>query len=315
LNITLYDSPHHDVKYVNIQNTTKNLQIQNHKKILVYCDTRWAIGRIYKDVDKYLNNEFSFTYYDWAKHSPDVIIPLIKEYDICITNLVIISHFKSLDISSDDLKKTIFSCHGFAEFNHLKDFSFPTEPIYSITSNSISSLFPENMQPDLIHTYNGVELSNFNYVKRNGNIEKIGWCGNSLVDWKRSNWAIDISNKTNLLLSFATSLSYDDLKLWYNKIDVLLINSGPEYWKETGPLPAFEAIASGVLVIGTSVGNFAEVPGPKYATVDEAIEILLELKQDSDKVKQLANEQYEYVKNHLSYEVLANQWREMYRKI
>ena len=28
------------------------------KKILVYCDTQWAIGRIYKDLEKYLTNDF-----------------------------------------------------------------------------------------------------------------------------------------------------------------------------------------------------------------------------------------------------------------
>ena len=285
------------------------------KKVLVYCDTHWAIGRVYKDIEKYLNREFSFTYYDWADYNAHFIISLLNDYDIFITNLCNIQHFKSLDISSDDLKKTIFSCHGFPELEQLKNFSFPKEPIYSITSKSIQSLFPENMQQDLIHTYNGVELSNFNYKPKNGNIEKMGWCGNPNLELKRSNWSIDISNKTNLLLSFASNLSYEELKQWYNKIDVLLINSGPEYWKETGPLPAFEAVASGVLVIGTKVGNFAEIPGPKYATIEEAIEILLELKQTPDKVKKITEEQYEYVKNNFSYEVLANQWREMYRKI
>jgi len=283
------------------------------KKILVYCDTHWAIGRIYKDIDKYLDKDFSFTYYDWAEHAPNFIISLIDDYDVFITNLVNIKHFHHM--SSDKLKKTIFSCHGFKEFVSLDNYSFPKEPVYSIVSKSVVELFPENMRNDLIHTYNGVELTNFNYIKRNGNIEKLGWCGASHIDWKRSKLSIEIAGKTKLSLSFACKLSYEELKQWYNKIDVLLINSGPEYSKETGPLPAFEAIASGVLVIGTYVGNFAEVPGPKYSTVDEAVDILLDLKQNPEKVRQIANEQYECVKKNWTYEILSNQWRKMYETI
>ena len=37
------------------------MNIHYMKKVLVYCDTHWAIGRIYKDVEKYLDNEFIFT--------------------------------------------------------------------------------------------------------------------------------------------------------------------------------------------------------------------------------------------------------------
>jgi len=282
------------------------------KKIVVYCDTQWAIGRIYKDVEKYLLNEFEFTYYDWADYNPNYIIEIMDNFDICITNLVNIGHF--INLTSNQLKKMIFACHGYPEFENLKNFEFPKEPSYAITSKSIISLFPENIQHVLYHTYNGVELSNFNYIKRSGKLEKMGWCGSPRLECKRSNWCITISGKTKLDLMFATSLSYEELKKWYNKIDVLLINSGPEYWRETGPLPAFEAIASGVLVIGTKVGNFAEIPGPKYETVEEAVAILLDLKKNQDKVIEIMNEQYACIQNNWIYEILANQWRNMYHQ-
>ena len=282
------------------------------KKILVYCDTQWAIGRIYKDIEKYLNNEFEFTYYDWKDYKVDMIISLLDNFDIFITNLANIAHF--INASNNNLRKMIFSFHGFPELENLNSFEFPKEFSYAITSKSILNLFPENMQQTLYHTYNGVELSNFNYIKRSGNLERMGWCGSFNFECKRPNWCVEISAKTKLGLMFATKLSYEELRKWYNKIDVLLINSGPEHWRETGPLPAFEAIASGVLVIGTNVGNFAEIPGPKYTTVEEAATILLDLKKDPEKVKKIMEEQYECVKKNWTYETLANQWRNMYRQ-
>ena len=64
------------------------------KKILVYCDTQWAIGRIYKDVEKYLENEFEFTYYDWKDYKVEMIILLLDNCDIFITNLTNIKNPK-----------------------------------------------------------------------------------------------------------------------------------------------------------------------------------------------------------------------------
>lgn len=284
--------------------------MSNKKKILVYEQTHWAIGRVYKGVDKYLTDDYEIKYYDLT-NSFETIISLLNDFDIVITNVAYIEKFTNL--SSEKLKKIIFCCHGFPDLLNLQNFVFPLEPTYSIVSKSILQLFPESIKHSIVYTYNGVELSNFNYNKRSGVLEKIGWCGAPNLELKRANWCKEISSKTNLLLTFATNLPIDRMKDWYNKIDLLLINSGPEHWKETGPLPAFEAIASGVLVIGTRVGNFAEIPGPKYETIEEATTIIEELKQNPEKVRQISLEQYECVKKNWTYEVLADQWRNMYK--
>ena len=72
---------------------------------------------------------------------------------------------------------------------------------------------------------------------------------------------------------------------WYKTIDVLLVTAGP--------LPPFEAILSGVLVIGTAVGNFQLLPGPKFSKIEEVAVLLKDLKKLPDRVKALAKEQYE----------------------
>jgi hypothetical protein len=133
------------------------------KKILVHCDTNWAIGRIYKDLNKYLEKDFLLSYYDWAIYHPNYILELLDNFDILITNLVNIKYF--INVPPEKLKKMIFSCHGYIEFHPLNNFIFPKEPIYSIVSKSVETLFPENMRKKLFHTYNGVELTQFNYIK------------------------------------------------------------------------------------------------------------------------------------------------------
>lgn len=289
--------------------------MKSTKKILVYCDTTWAIGRIYKDLDKYLNTYFQFTYFDWAHHSPDYIISILNNYDMCITNIIFIKVF--LHLEQQILNKFIFSCHGFQEMQDLlySKIALPVGPTYSILSKSVKDLFPKELQSLLCHTYNGVELSNFDYIKRNGELKNLGWCGGRYIEYKRVGWCNEICEKTGLNFHIESFLSYDELRKWYSTIDILLINSGPFYYSETGPLPAFEAIASGVIVIGTSVGNFAEIPGPKYSSIEEAVSIIEDLKKNPNKVRQIAEEQYECVKNKWSYEHLSKQWMDMYNKI
>ena len=123
--------------------------------------------------------------------------------------------------------------------------------------------------------------------------------------------AVEIAHAVNLKLNIAEGLSRTEMVAWYSTIDVLLITAGPENWCETGPLPAFEAIASGVLVIGTNVGNFSRVPGPKFSTVEEAVQILNDLKNNPEKVKQFAKEQYKCVMELWTYEKNAGQWKTM----
>lgn len=287
------------------------------KKLLVYCDTGWAIGRIYKDLDNYLNSDFDITYCDWGQYDMKCIKMLIMSgyFDIYITNLIYLKFF--YDLPDEHLKKFIFSCHGFQELldlSYSKNF-LPLNTNYSILSKSIEIFFPEPIKSKLYHAYNGVELSNFDYIKRNGELKKVGWCGGKNIEYKRSNWCYEICEKTELSLFIESHLTYDELRKWYSTIDILLINSGPNYYQETGPLPAFEAIASGVLVIGTSVGNFADVPGPKYSSIEEAINIIEELKKDPDKVRKISEEQYDCVQKNWSYPILSRQWKHMFNKI
>lgn len=277
-------------------------------KILVYCDTNWSLGRVNRSIEKWLKDEFDFSFYDWSQHSPEYIFEIINDYDIILTNLYIIN----FDCIKDKcLKKFIFICHGYPEIKDI-NFDYPLDTLYSVTSKQIVSLFPEHIKSRLFYTLNGVEPEDFTFIQRSGNIQKIGWCGGTHVESKRAFWTEEIANKCELDYEIQTNLSYDEIRDWYNTIDILLVNAGPESWAESGPLPPFEAIVSGVLVIGTRVGNFMEIPGPKYDTIDEAISIVNELKNDPKRVLDIMKQQYDYVIKYWTYEKIIDSWRTIF---
>jgi hypothetical protein len=288
-------------------------------KVIVYGDVGWSVGNVHKNISVYLKDDFEFHFYEWRHFTVEYIISIMNDYDIILANYVSLKNFLNFKSNSNfNLKKFIFIFHGYPDLIGYECNipvvieNFPSEAMYAITSMTISSLFPKEVKLYLMS--NGVNLNEFEYkVKNNDNVlKKIGWCGEPSVVSKRSNLAIDIAVKSDILISFAVKLSIDELKKWYLDMDIIIVTSGPNEWNETGPLPAFEAIASGTLVIGTRVGNFNSIPGPKFDTVDEAANIINELKNNPKMQEKIRKEQYEYVKTNFSYDVLKLQWKQVF---
>lgn len=274
------------------------------KQVFVFSDSYWSINRVYRDVEKQLSDEFEFFYMHWRDYSPAEFVQRYNDCDICLTNVICV-HCPMPDFPYLNFKKTLFISHGFPEHTPVKH--YPTNYMYGMTSDSVIGLYPKNLP--VLYTPNGVDPDNFIYRERSGEIKTLGWVGASYQPYKHLDWGKEIADRTGLPLEIGEHISFEEMKNYYQKIDVLLITAIPEHWRETGPLPAFEAIVSGVLVIGSAVGNFRKIPGPKYSTNEEGIQIINELKKNPEKVKQLAKEQYECVMNNWTYKVLAHYWR------
>lgn len=281
-------------------------------KVGVFSDIYWSIGRVYRDIANNLPG-YEFRYISWANWSLEELHDVYNWCDVMIVNTVEVDMITQYVSPS----KILFISHGFEE---TRDKVLNPDYNYAITSNSIRSLFPADIHVWL--TPNGVDPTKFDYVQRNGTISKLGWCGNPHTWYKNASWMVDIAAYTGSHLSITSavpceddfsrwkSLSYDEIRSWYSTIDLLLITSIPGEHYETGPLSAFESIMSGVLVIGTPVGNFKDVPGPKFTTIEEAVGIIHKLKEDPETVVQLAKEQYEYVMKNYTYKSFAHKWIE-----
>jgi glycosyltransferase involved in cell wall biosynthesis len=270
-------------------------------KVFIFSDTRWALGRIHRDVMKQLQCEVRYT--DWASYSWHEFNENYRWCDKCITNLVAFKALKP-SFSNIDLKKCIFVSHGSVEHEGIQ---YDDTLHYGMVSDCLKDLFPPTVKPFLMP--NGVDPDEFDYLAKSGNIQTLGWCGAPHVCSKQIGWANEISSKTRLPLKIASTLSYSEVKDWYRTIDILLVTAIPVRTSETGPLPAFEAIVSGVPVLGTPVGNFYHVPGQKFRTIEEAVLQINYFKGHPDELVALAKEQYDWVMKNWTYQTLANHWK------
>jgi len=281
-----------------------NLNYQMKKKVFVFSDSYWSINRVYRDVEKQLADDFEFFYMHWREYSPHEFVDRYNWCDLCLTNVICVK-CPMPDFSFLNFRKCLFVSHGFPENDKLTD--YPTQYMYGMTSDSVIDLYPKNVA--VLYTPNGVDPDNFRYQERSGELKSIGWAGASYQPYKHLDWAQEIAKQTDLPLNVAEHLKFEEMKEWYHKSDVLLVTTIPEHWRETGPLPAYEAIVSGVLVIGTPVGNFRKIPGPKFSTIEEGVHIVQKLKEHPDIVKAIAKEQYEYVMENFTYSKIAHYWR------
>jgi len=274
------------------------------KKLFIFSDTHWSLGRVHRDVAKHLGPEFEVRFLDWGNYNASSLIEHYEWCDVCITNLVCTETLPTF-FPQLNYRKCIFVSHGGIE--HKETTLYNPQTHYGMTCQALRSKFPENIHPYLMP--NGVDPDNFDYKQPTGNLTNLGWCGATHVPLKQYDWAAQISQKTNLPLHTASNLSYDEVRLWYHNIDLLLITTIPKPYMESGPLPSFEAIVSGVPVIGTPVGNFSFIPGPKFNTVEEAVLLVEYFKTHPEELRQLAITQYDYVMNHFTYKTLIHYWR------
>jgi len=282
--------------------------------VTVIAELGWAIGNIHKAIEKALGSEYRFRYFNSANFIADELRNAIYECDIVLTTLNLHTSLFDFLGGGEVCKKIALICHGYPELFAIESGASNLFN-YGATSPVIIPQLKSKISNTIYITPNGVEPADFTYVERSGSIKTIGWCGCPDVGSKRYDWGIKIAQKSNLPISLAMSLSSNDIKKWYHKIDILIVTSGPEITKETGPLPPFEAIVSGVLIIGTIVGNFSYVPGPKFETIEEAVDIINRLKSDPDEVKRLAKEQYDWVMNNWTYDILKKHWIQMFDDI
>ena len=289
------------------------------KKLFIWAENSWAVGKIHHNLEKYLSDEFEFIYCDWGSWSE--LGRLYNHYETCDIFMAcyVGQYYSAAQFPDLNMKKAVFVCHGFEEMQGVTHSPLAT---YGMVSRSIEHLFPSDIKP--FFTPNCVELDEFKYKEHSGSTNVIGWCGAPKVWFKQFHWARDIAKQfgTELRVSSKTPcedpndwipLQPEEVKEFYSTLDILLITSIPNGQSETGPLPAFEAIACGVLVIGTPVGNFKEIPGPKFSTIEEAVAILSDLKSNPERVRQLAKEQYNCIVEKWNYKVVSEKWREMLR--
>ena len=276
------------------------------RKIFAFIGLNWSVHRVILGVEKNLSTEFEFMYLDSGEsYTVDDFMNLYNWCDIVLTNLETIRTLKGC-FSTIDFKKILFISHGAIENEVVKEYDSNSR--YGMASDCLKPLFPSHLK--LYLTPNGIDPSIFKYKKRDGTLKTLGWGGCPDIGSKRVEWGHAIAKATNLPLSIGYGMTSEQIIDWYHTIDLLIVTAGPHIYSETGPLPAFEAIVSGIPVLGTAVGNFRNIPGPKFYNIDDAVSMIEYLKDNPQRMIEIANEQYTYVMNNFTYEKLIHLWRD-----
>ena len=276
------------------------------KKVVVIADIGWAIGKVHREVFKRIPN-CTVTYYNSAAFMLADFLRDLQEADACLstTNLhgdiLNFVHDKSLH------PKFLFVAHGAGEIHNVE-----YSPVFKY--GVVSDVLLPKMLTHVKYVYvipNGVDPTLYTYRERSGSLKIVGWAGAPSLKIKQFHMFHPIVDGAGLAgKTTVKQIPVDKMNEWYADVDILLVLSGPDESVETGPLPAFEAIVCGIPVIGTSVGNFKSIPGPKFSTVEEGISLLEELKKDPERVRDIAKQQYEAVMTRWSYDVTARLWEE-----
>jgi hypothetical protein len=281
------------------------------KLICVLADTKWSIGRVHQDIADAFAEEYEFVFHYDACHYPDVLAADFERCHIFLTTFNLFQGLMDGLLKGRDLRKVLFIAHYAHDWTFLKESPFLRGPSYCTISEAVTESFPAPIR----WTPSGINPAFFEYKPRTGLIRTMGWCGNLAWASKRVDWAHAIAADAGLELSLAIEIPFSKMKEWYHSIDILVVTAGPNIESETGPLPPFEAILSGIPVIGTRVGNFRLLPGPKFSTIQEAVDILKELKANPEKAVALAKEQYDAVLANWTVSAVLPRWRETFEAV
>lgn len=310
------------------------------RKIVVAADMGWAVGRIHKDLEMRLSHRYDFVFFNSSNCVIQDFVKSAHDADVVLTTYNLYNDMIRLFSDPAILSKIVMVCHGYPDIvyinrydhnlrvkdqyaedvsnpkkililrNHHPDLAYPLKAdlnqhiTYAVTSDVLLPFF-SNI-PKVWVTPNGVDDSHFSYKQRSS-VKQLGWCG-ALVGFKRHSIALTVASRTKLPLSYASSLSFEALKEWYHTIDILIVTAGPAEYDETGPLPPFEAVVSGCVVLGFPVGNFQKIPGPRCTSVQDIVDAVHTLQTHPHEFQRLAQEQYAFVKHHWTMSTLVEEW-------
>jgi len=282
------------------------------KLVCILADTKHSIGRVHQDIADAFAGEYEFIFHYDAAHYRHIMLADFDRCDIFLTTFNLLNSLVNSTLKGKDLRKVLFIAHYAHEWTWVKESPYLNICSYCTISEAVTESFPGP-----IHwTPSGINPAFFKYTPRSGQIQKMGWVGNLAWVSKRIDWAREIAAKAELDVSIVTTtIPFLEMSDWYQTIDVYVVTTGPEMSCETGPLPPFEAVLCGVPVIGTRVGNFRLLPGPKFTTIEEAVAILEDLKAHPEKAVALAKEQYDAVMKDWTISAVLPRWRATFEAV
>ncbi len=254
------------------------------KKVAVWSEKKWALGRIGFAIQKYIPN---VDFYDWLKPEDNTILWMNekwRDYDAIISNTTLLNLNKLYGITPcENMLKRFISISHCPKFNHSYFYEEIPKRIEGIQYAGVSKETCEEMKnngiPCVSWTPFGVDTELFHLThKVSGPIQKIGIVGGSERSTKTEYSTVkgfdmfdEICRQLGIEGVHLHSKPLEDGPKMYDGIDLLICCS--EF--EAGPLGIFEAASCGIPVLCRPVGNAKEISGIcTFKTIDDAVKLI-----------------------------------------
>ena len=247
------------------------------KRIAIWSEKRWALGRIGNAIQKYLPH---VDFYDWLSLEDNTqlwIHEKWRNYDAIISNTSLLHLNRTYGITvSQDLRKrlvVIAHCPRFDKSYFKEELTLMDDVKYGGVSQETCEEMKKYGVPNPVWTPFGADTDLFPLRHVVKSIRRIGFIGrNSHIaeayQVKGIDMFRDICDRVGAEPVFIHDREPADM---FTDIDLLVCCS--EF--EGGPLGIFEAASSGVPVLTRPVGNAQHIQGIKtFKTVDEAVECI-----------------------------------------
>ena len=324
---------------------SKKIASPNSKKIAIWCEKTWAMGRVFTDLIKYMSsdseNSYTFDYLNWCIaedtnklradwESYDLIISNSTIYNsnfkffthlyenpkflakvLCISHCPLINHpyfCEKIDgLSSEQIQSANLAHVSKLGIQNLK---LHYKELFGFSGTESSKELENSPDSEISWLPCGVNLENFKIKERiNFPMKNIGFIGrpekNESSDIKRTSMFQEIISKTKLSPVYIHSRPFTEHDNLYSDIDMLICTSEVE----AGPLGIFEAAACGIPVLSTKVGNVSELSSLlTFETVDQAVEIIEYLNTNPSVLQEYLIRVTNEVRNNWSSEILINKY-------
>jgi len=207
------------------------------KKIAIWAEGKWAFGRIYFSIKKYLSHKYDIDFYDWQDDnlSKKFFEKKWKKYDIILSTPALLEQTKFNDnLPNDFLNKLVITIHtpeitkgSTAQGSRITHFSeyipqkYINGPIFTGISKDICNII-KNFNINCIFTPTGFDPDYFNPIKIVEQIKIggfIGMKGRAQTEYvKRENMFSQICEKAHLKTEYIYDKEFTEYKNLYKNI-------------------------------------------------------------------------------------------------
>jgi len=294
------------------------------KKILFFVENNWSFGRIHNDLIKTLYPEFHCDILDWRiSYNLEDMARFLDLYDYMVTTPhgamvlnssyhVPLSRIGAVAHSNSDLQHILYT-HKLDQkfFDKVKSYATISPIIRTLSIAHVIKRLPRLVN---VGCFNDLHIKN-----KSKQLTRIGYVGmihrsfeEEKFDIKRGYLVAQIAQKLNLPLIHYKDQHFYCSRSMYCDFDLLMFSS----LTEGLPTTILESFSSGTPVIGTNTGIFPELaksgggivlPFEEKDYTEQAIETLIDLKNNPEKYQHMAECALEQSKQH-DWSVARNSW-------